>query len=368
MELPQIANYSNLFLNDIPLIDVRAPVEFTQGAFPLAKNLPLMNDEERHRVGIRYKEAGQEQAIELGQELISGNIRESRITDWAAFTRKHPTGALYCFRGGLRSKISQQWIYENTGVMYPRVEGGYKALRHFLINELENAAKQIQPVILGGRTGTGKTVLLNQIQQQIDLEAIFHHRGSSFGKHVTPQPSQIDIENKLAIAFLKHRNINNNKLVLEDEAPNIGSRQIPRDLFTSMKQSPLILLEANIDDRIKIIFNEYITESLQEYVSLLNEDEGFNRWAENLADSIDRIQRRLGGQRYKELKNIFDDAIQQQRNSGDSENHKQWIRTLLEDYYDPMYDYQLSKKTERVIFRGEKEDVLAYLKEKQDIR
>lgn len=367
MELPQVANYMNLFTDDVPLIDVRAPIEFAQGAFPQARNLPLMNDEERHLVGIRYKEAGQEKAIELGHELVSGNIKQNRIVDWAAFTRAYPRGALYCFRGGLRSKISQQWIYENSGVMYPRITGGYKALRHFLMDELETAALQIKPVILGGRTGTGKTLLLDYIQQQVDLEGIFNHRGSAFGNHLTPQPSQIDIENKLAIAFLKHRHNNTRRLVLEDEAPNIGSRQIPRELFHTMKQSPLVLLEVNINDRIENVFNEYITQSLQEYVSVLGTDEGFEHWADKLSTSLARIERRLGGQCYMELKTILDDALAHHRSASETGHHKVWIRNLLERYYDPMYDYQLGKKSDRVIFRGEQEEVLTYLKEKQNI-
>ena len=98
MELPLIDNYSDLLTNDIPLIDVRAPVEFKQGAFPFARNLPLMNDEQRHLIGIRYKEQGQEKAIELGEELVTEEIKRNRVNDWIAFTQQHPHGALYCFR------------------------------------------------------------------------------------------------------------------------------------------------------------------------------------------------------------------------------------------------------------------------------
>ncbi|MGD8569338.1 MAG: tRNA 2-selenouridine(34) synthase MnmH, partial [Gammaproteobacteria bacterium] len=126
MDLPQTDNYRRLFLDDVPLVDVRAPAEYQQGAFPLARNLPLVNDEEREAIGIRYKEQGQEKAIELGYDLVKGDLKEQRVTNWTAFTREHPQGALYCFRGGMRSKISQQWIYDKTGVMYPRVIGGYK--------------------------------------------------------------------------------------------------------------------------------------------------------------------------------------------------------------------------------------------------
>ncbi|MGD8594962.1 MAG: tRNA 2-selenouridine(34) synthase MnmH, partial [Gammaproteobacteria bacterium] len=66
MDLPQIDDYQHLFISDTPLLDVRAPVEFQQGAFPQAKNFPLINDDERQAIGIRYKQQGQTEAIELG--------------------------------------------------------------------------------------------------------------------------------------------------------------------------------------------------------------------------------------------------------------------------------------------------------------
>jgi tRNA 2-selenouridine synthase len=361
IELPQLDDYRSLFLNDTPLLDVRAPVEFNQGAFPFTENIPLMNDQERTDIGIRYKNAGQDEAIKLGHELVQGDIKSERVEHWAIFFKQHPEGILYCFRGGMRSKISQQWIYEKTGIIYPRVKGGYKAMRRFLIDELEASTQRIEPIILSGRTGIGKTIFLKRIKQQIDLEGLFHHRGSVFGKHVTPQPSQIDIENSLSIELLKHLHQGHSKIVLEDEGSNIGSRRLPENLTKKMKQSPIILLEASIEERIDITFQEYIIEALAEHQSFYGEEQGFQHWSEQLLESIDKIQRRLGGLRHKELKALLSNAIKQQI-SGDTESHKEWIKVLLVDYYDPMYDYQLSKKQERVVFKGNKNDAFNYLK------
>ena len=78
-ELKEIDDLARLFLDDVPLLDVRAPVEFAEGAFPCAENLPLIDDEERHRIGITYKEEGQDQAIELGEQLVSGDRKARRI-------------------------------------------------------------------------------------------------------------------------------------------------------------------------------------------------------------------------------------------------------------------------------------------------
>jgi len=367
MELPQIDNYQQLFLNGTPLLDVRAPVEFEQGAFPSAKNLPLINDEERHAIGIRYKEMGQEQAIELGHELVNGEIKETRINAWATFTQQHPEGVLYCFRGGMRSKISQQWIYDATGVVYPRVKGGYKALRRFLIDELEMSAAVIRPIVLSGRTGSGKTRLLHHLRHKIDLERIYHHRGSAFGKQVTPQPSQIDIENQLSIELLKFRKSNITKLLLEDESVAIGARRLPDSIVNTMRQSPLIILDASIEERVAVIYKEYITDALAEYQTLLGETPGFDTWAQGLLNALEKIQRRLGGLHYQSIKSMMEHAITRHRRSAEPGHHRAWIRALLAEYYDPMYDFQLGKKTGRVIFRGTQDAVLDYLQQRQGI-
>ena len=133
-QLKEIDNYSKIFRENKNLLDIRAPIEFIKGSFPSSLNLPLMTDEERHQIGLCYKEKGQENAIKLGHELIKDGLKDHRVSNWLDFINNNPNGALFCFRGGLRSKIAQEWIYENSGICYPRVKGGYKALRSFLLN------------------------------------------------------------------------------------------------------------------------------------------------------------------------------------------------------------------------------------------
>lgn len=367
MDLPQTDDYRSILLNSTPLLDVRAPIEFDQGAFPFAENFPLINNQERELIGIRYKEKGQDEAMKLGHQLVQGETKLQRVTNWQNFFEQHPQAVLYCFRGGMRSKISQQWIYQQTGIIYPRIKGGYKAMRRYLIDELENSAQKIKPVMIGGRTGIGKTLLLQKIKQQIDLEGIFHHRGSVFGKHVTAQPSQINIENSLSIKLLKLSNSNNLNIAIEDEGTNIGSRDIPACLFNKMRQSPLIILEASIDERVNITYQEYIIESLSEHQKHHGDTIGLTIWSEQLQASIDKIQRRLGGLRHKEIRALLNKAIELQKSTGNSETHKDWIKVLLVDYYDPMYDFQTEKKQARIAFKGNQSGVLAYLKEQHQI-
>ena len=186
-----LSDFRHIFLNDVSMMDVRAPIEFAQGAFPGVVNLPLMNDEERQKVGTCYKQRGQEAAITLGHSLVSGEIKNGRIAAWAAFAKVHPHGVLYCFRGGLRSQITQQWLQSEAGIAYPRVIGGYKAMRTFLLETTQAAAQECDFTVLSGSTGTGKTELIAQLHHGIDLEGHANHRGSSFGQRITGQPTQI---------------------------------------------------------------------------------------------------------------------------------------------------------------------------------
>ena len=360
IELPQTDDYRALFLNNTPLLDVRAPIEFIQGAFPFTENVPLINDEEREAIGKQYKHRGQDEAVKLGHKLVQGEVKAERVAQWENFVKRNPQGILYCFRGGMRSKISQQWIYEKTGIIYPRVKGGYKAMRRYLIDELEKSTALIEPVILGGRTGIGKTILLNTLNQHVDLEGIFNHRGSVFGKHVSAQPSQIDIENTLSIKLLKLLDQGHRHIVLEDEGGNIGSRRVPESLTKKMQQSPIVMLEASIEERIDITFQEYIIDALAEYRDFYGVEEGFQHWTAYLHEAIDKIQKRLGGERHTQIKALLTDAINAHE-TGTTDLHKTWIESLLVDYYDPMYDYQLKKSQQRVVFKGNKNEVLDYL-------
>jgi len=348
---PDTDAYLNLFLNNTPMMDVRAPGEFTKGSFPFAENAPLMNDEERHRVGICYKEKGQDKAIELGHQLVSGDLKAQRIEAWKRFVARHPEGYLFCFRGGLRSRLTQQWIRE-SGINYPLVKGGYKALRRFLIDSLEARIESSQYRVLSGRTGTGKTRVLMQLPNPIDLEGLANHRGSSFGRQVTPQPSQIDFENRLAVAMLKACHQSTGPIYLEDESRLVGRCALPDTLKARMAQAPLLILERDIEERIGIIRADYVEHMLSGYLHRDGEEAGWLNYCDYLLSALDRIRKRLGGDRYQKLSQQMQQALDQQQANGSLEGHHGWIEALLTEYYDPMYDYQLSQKQGKVLVRG----------------
>jgi len=359
--LPETDELLSLFLNDTPLLDVRAPTEFREGAFPQAVNRPLIDDTERHEIGKTYKDQGQDAAIELGVRLVSGSAKASRIDSWKAFAEANPDGVLYCFRGGMRSRISQQWLRDTTGIVYPRVRGGYKALRRFLIDQLEENSPKVRPVVLGGRTGVGKTRLLHRLTPHLDLEDLAWHRGSAFGRHATPQPPQISFENALSIAVLKLLHNGNPWFATEDESRNIGARHMPMSFFEPLSRAPVVVLEATLEERIDVTLQEYVHDALQEYRDLLGEQAGFEAWAEYLDNSLGRIRKRLGGVKHLAIQQKLQHALQQQRTTGETSAHRAWIESLLVDYYDAMYNYQLEKKQDRVCFSGRSAEVQDFL-------
>jgi tRNA 2-selenouridine synthase len=357
-------DYRDIFLSDLPMMDARAPVEFGKGAFPTALNLPLMTDIERQKVGTCYKQHGQKAAIELGHQLVAGRTKAERIAAWAAFAQANPDGYLYCFRGGLRSQIVQQWLKSEAGIDYPRVVGGYKAMRTFLLETTQQAVTQCDFVLVGGLTGTGKTEVIDRLDNSLDLEGHANHRGSSFGKHATEQPTQIDFENRLAIDILKKRAAGLQQFVLEDESRLVGRCAVPLELHEGMQRFPLVWLEDSFESRVERILGDYVIDLCAEFHNVHGADDGFRLFAERLLQSLGNIHKRLGGDRYQSLQALMQAALDEQQRSGAVDLHRGWIEALLRDYYDPLYAYPRASKIDRIEFRGEQEAVVAYLRER----
>lgn len=361
-------DFARLFIDDIPMIDLRAPVEFKQGSFANATSLPLMSDDERAAVGTCYKEQGQEAAIVLGHELVSGDIKTARLKAWREFVNTHPQGVLYCFRGGLRSRTTQQWIIDDADVDYPRVEGGYKALRRFLIDSTERIVEKMNIVVLSGRSGTGKTRLLKKLENGIDLEGIANHRGSAFGNTTTPQPTQINFENNVAIALLKAEAAGFTTLVIEDESRNVGSLHVPPVMHNKMCESPMVNLLVSDQDRIDITVQEYACDIHLDYCEQFGEELGLAKLEEHLLGSLAKLQKRLGGERYTRMQKSMKDAVQLLSDNQGYAAFGDVFGELLLDYYDPMYDYQMSKKSGRIVFNGSREEVLNHLQSEIDYK
>lgn len=353
-------DFKALFLNDTPLLDVRAQVEFERGAFPCAINAPLLDDKQRALIGTKYKNAGQDEAIKLGTELITPDLKNQRLQQWSKFCQQNTSGYLYCFRGGLRSRITQQWLSEH-GLAYPCVKGGYKALRRFLMDALEDNIKRVPLLRVAGKTGSGKTHLLLKMRYFLDFEGIAQHKGSAFGRNVyDKQPSPINFENQISIEMLKHHENHPDKtLYVEDEGRMIGRCVMTDNLHKKMFDSPsIVLLETNAN-RVKNITQDYVDDLWPDYQQAYG-DGAQEKYSEFFLSSLQRIQKRLGLERYKDVKQHIENGLKRLFEEHSSRGFYPAFDILLTQYYDPMYDYQMTKRDGHILFEGSFDEIIEW--------
>ena len=329
-----------------PVLDVRSPGEYKHAHIPGAHSLPLFSDEERKNVGTAYKQQSRETAIKIGLDYFGGKMRGmveevERIVGSRRFevgrkesdaSKSHsltsnaqlPTSnvLVHCWRGGMRS-AGVAWLLDLYGYKVYILVGGYKAYRKWVLAQFE---KDYPFHIIGGYTGSGKTLVLHELasagKTTIDLEALANHKGSAFGS-LGEQCGQEMFENCLAQGLNDTRcgirdtssqdpesRIPNpgSAVWLEDESQRIGNLQIPMPLWRTMRNSPVFFLDIPFEERLN-----YITE---EYGKLEKE---------KLVNAIIRIQKRLGG---LETKNAINHLLEN--------NHKESFRILL-TYYDKWY-------------------------------
>ena len=340
----------------VQLLDVRAPVEVDRCEIPSAISRPILTDEERHAVGTCYRQRGQEAALRLGLELTAPH-RDVRVAAWRdAVAAAAGPCAFACWRGGQRSRIAQEWLADAN---VPRVSGGTKALRRFLLDRLEAHFSRTEAVVISGLTGCGKTELLHALDKSapsdvlgLDLEGLANHRGSAFGGLPGGQPAQQTFENRLAATMQLAAP---RMTLLEDEARNVGRLELPMYVWQTTKQSPVVMLEATLDERIARIAREYVFEPTLA--------QGREVVRAGLEDSLRKLAKRLGGVRHEQCLKALEYADHEDRwHAVDA--HAPWIEPLLTHYYDRFYDSAILRLARPVAFRGCAEEVLGWFEQR----
>lgn len=301
----------------LPLVDVRSEGEYDIGHIAGAQNIPLLNNQERVVVGTAYKQKGQTFAIREGFRLVG-----PRLLEIIEATEQLASGSellIYCWRGGMRSQNFSQFA-SMARIKTQVLKGGYKTYRQFAYEYFERPLKLM---LIGGCTGSGKSEILRALkangEQVLDLETLAHHKGSAFGGLMMPaQPSTEQFHNKI---FEELFQLDLQQCIwVEDESITIGKVFLPPPFWDQMKNAKIVELNVPKATRIKRLVAEYGHAPKEDFLA-----------------SMEKINKRLGGQHFKEAKEKW--------LAGDA---AATIDVLL-TYYDKYYSESLQSKGNRVI-------------------
>jgi tRNA 2-selenouridine synthase len=302
---------------------VRSPGEFSQGHIIGAVNIPLFSDEERAIVGTAYKRHGKDQAVLLGLEFVGPKMADIVRKCHELSASKHIR--VHCWRGGMRSQ-SVAWLLKQAGFNAEVLPGGYKGYKQEVREFFEHEFKLI---VLGGPTGSGKTIILHQLkalgQQVVDLEGLANHKGSSFGSlGQEKQPSTDQFENLVAYEL---QLLDSNKMIwIEDESRKIGTSVINAVFWEQMHRANRVLVHIPMEKRLDYLVKEY----------------GVFPKAD-LASALSRIGKRLGPQHLKAALELLEEG-----------NLTEVAKASLE-YYDKAYAYSSTKRLGSVLLTLESE-------------
>ena len=301
----------------IPIVDVRAPIEFNKGHIPESLNIPLLTNEDRHRVGLCYRQSGHQAAVRLGLQLIGPRMADLAQSGMDA--AKEGQIAVYCQRGGQRSQ-SLCWLWKQMGLTVYRLDGGYKSFRRW---SSEILAKPPEFLLLAGSTGVGKTAYLHRLidtgEKVIDLEGLAHHKGSAFGAiGESESPTQSHFENTLAVQLWKYKSTG--PIWLESESRRVGTCQIPPVIWSNMESADRVYIERELSQRIERLCADYKSASVAE-----------------LERALHAIRKRLGPEAYKY-------ALQDLH-----ENNRVGVVEKVLGYYDRLYDKHKIRHQSRIL-------------------
>lgn len=300
-----------------PILDVRSPAEFERAHIPGAISFPIFSNEERAAVGTCYKNEGKDKAVELGLAYVGPNLAK-----WVKQAKKlavDGTVLVHCWRGGMRSG-SMAWLFETAGLKVQILVGGYKAYRQLVLEKFE---EKLPLLVLGGKTGSGKTEILLGLKERgyqvIDLEGLAHHRGSAFGHlGLAEQPSSEHFENLVYHELLKFDF--SKGIWVEDESRHIGQVFMNFHFFEQLRNAPLLFIDIDAEFRLP-----YLVEVYAKYPK------------EQLEKALLKIKKRLGGQHFQNALEKLD--------QGDFYE----VAAITLHYYDKAYLHGMAQREEALI-------------------
>ncbi|MGM0438028.1 MAG: tRNA 2-selenouridine(34) synthase MnmH [Bacillota bacterium] len=322
--MDKITYKDSLNKNSVIYVDVRTSKEYNESTIPGAINLPILNNKERKTVGTIYNNKSPGAAKMKGVEFISPKIPEL-VKKIKELRQEYNYVIIFCSRGNLRSK-SIVTFADLAGLKAFQLKDGYKAYRHFILDELENYKLQNKFLVIHGNTGVGKTDLLYKLKNKginiIDLEGLANHRGSAFGGIGLQKPRNQKMFDSLLWEKLESIT-DENIIAVEAENRRIGMSNLPQFFVNKMEKGIHILIESSMEARINRIYNEY-TDSFQE-----NQEKFIQKTLNSIESVKKHLIRDMGKEKYNNLKRLVK-----------NQELKSVIKILLKHYYDPLYNHK----------------------------
>lgn len=304
------------------IIDVRSPAEFALDHVPGAINCPVLDNEERARIGTQHNAESAFAAKRSGAVLVARNIAHHLETSFANKPREWRP-LVYCWRGGQRSGAFA-YVLSAVGWAVRQLEGGYRAYRRQVVAELEQLPLRFRLRVVCGATGSGKSRLLRHLARQgaqiLDLEDLAQHRGSVLGAlPQEPQPSQKLFETRL---WWTLRALDPARVVfVESESRKVGQLRVPETLMAHMRAAECVRLQLPLAARVRLLRDEYAhyeadAPALLQQLDCLAPLHG--------RDRVEEWKRLAGEQRWAEM-----------------------VQRLLHEHYDPAYERSISRNFAR---------------------
>ncbi|WP_202077890.1 tRNA 2-selenouridine(34) synthase MnmH [Caldalkalibacillus salinus] len=296
-------------------VDVRSPKEFEEFHIPGAINIPLFDNEERAQVGTLYKQEGEEQAKDLGIQILSAKLPDF----YAAFKKLHQDNEgksliVYCWRGGMRS-LSLTSVMSLLGLPVAQLNGGVRSFRQAVTSTLDmHASSPRKFIVIEGLTGTGKTDILHELSHEgypvIDIEGLANHRGSVFGGIGSSPISQKAFETRL---WARLEELDDSPyFIIEAESKRIGNVILPDFILQGKENGHRMQIEADLDFRVNTICMTY----------------PFEAFHDEFRQSLSRLEKRIPPKVYADILAAFD-----------RKDYPNFVSSLLLEYYDPRYKH-----------------------------
>ncbi|GGD59717.1 tRNA 2-selenouridine(34) synthase MnmH [Paenibacillus nasutitermitis] len=239
---------------ELLLIDVRSPSEYRDSTIPGSLNIPLFDDQERAEIGTLYKQASVQAAKERGLEIVSAKL-PAFIKEFSGIPQKK---SVFCWRGGMRSKTTAT-VLSLMGINAYRLNGGYRAYRQWVVEQLDTMQLNQHCFVIHGNTGSGKTAILRKLKQQgqpvLDLEGLAGHRGSIFGEIGLKAHNQKTFDSLLVDDLFNYSG--DAYLLFEAESRRIGKITLPDLIVGKRADGHHILIELPLEARVRQIVEDY---------------------------------------------------------------------------------------------------------------